>query len=282
MGVFKPIEVGIKQLWTDGTWSASMMIAAWREPSAVEFYRRLTDEGYHPDHLVRVVPTHDVIYLMVPKAASTRIRSTLGAISGRYSRRLKPSQWGKTREAQGPRSMNVRSFYRLASSPTTFRFSFVRNPYARLVSFWASKFQNQPLVPGQPQIDDYLARREQIDRVLPAGTDKTLSFDDFMTFATASAQTRHNQHLQLQHDILSVPGIPLDFIGRMESFNSDFTYVLDRLGANDEIRREALMPVHASRHGPWLEYYTQSLADRAYRAYERDFDRFKYPRMLAS
>jgi hypothetical protein len=64
----------------------------------------------------------------------------------------------------------------------------------------------------------------------------------------------------------------------MESFNPDFTYVLDRLGASEEIRREALVPVHSSRHRHWSEYYTPQLAERIYRAYERDFDRFKYSR----
>jgi hypothetical protein len=281
MRVLKPIEAWVKQRWVDGNWNASVMMAKWLEPSAIEFYNRLENEAFRPGHLVRVLPTHGVIYLMVPKAASTRIRATLGAIGGRHSRRLKPSQWGKAREVQGLRSVGVRTFYHLATSPTSFRFTFVRNPYARLLSFWASKFQNEPLVSGQPQIDDYLARRESIDRALPAGADKTLSFEDFVTFAATSANSRQNQHLQLQDDILSVPGIPLDFIGRMESFNPDFTYVLDRLGASEEIRREALVPLHSSRHRHWSEYYTPQLAERIYRAYERDFDRFKYPRSLS-
>ena len=258
MRVFKPVEVWVKQRWAEGTWNASVTMAKWLEPSAIEFYNRLEDEAYLPDHLVRVLPKHGVIYLMVPKAASTRIRTTLGAIGRRYSRRLKPRYWGESREAQGLRSIGVRSFYHLATSPTSFRFTFVRNPYARLLSYWASRFENEPLVPGQTEVDDYLARRGQMDWALPVGADKTLSFEDFVTFAAASANSRQNQHLQLQDDILSVPGISLDFIGRMESFNADFTYVLDRLGASEQVRREALVPVHSSRHRHWSEYYTPS------------------------
>ena len=280
MRVFKPVEVWVKQRWAEGTWNASVTIAKWLEPSAVEFYNKLEAEAFRPDHLVRVLPSHGVIYLMVPKAASTRIRTTLGAIGRRYSRRLKARHWGEVREAQGLRSIGLRSFYHLATSPTSFRFTFVRNPYARLLSYWASRFQNEPLVPGQTQVGDYLTRREQIDRAPPAGADKTLSFEDFVTFAAASASSRLNQHLQLQDDILSVPGIPLDFIGRMESFNADFSYVLDRLGASEQVRREALVPVHSSRHLHWSAYYTPKLADRVYRAYERDFDRFGYSRAI--
>jgi hypothetical protein len=280
MGALRPIEVKAKRLWTNGNWFASMLVASWREPAAAEFCRKLEAESFRADDLVRVLPSHDAIYLVVSKAASTRIRTILAAIGGRYSRRLKPSPTPKFREPQGLRSMSVRSFYHLATSPKAFRFSFVRNPYARLLSGWANKFAGRPLVPGSPEVDDYLARRAQIDPALPAGADHTLSFEQFVTFASASAHSRHDPHIISQDDLLSVPGIALDFIGRMESFNADFGKVLDRLGASDDIRREALVPVNPSQHRHWSEYYTPALAERIYRAYERDFDRFGYPRAL--
>ena len=285
MGALRPIEVAAKRLWTDSAWFASMAVAALREPAAAAFCRKLEAEAFQAYDLVRVLPSHDLIYLVVPKAASTRIRTILAAVGGRHSRRLKPSQRPKFREPQGLRSMTVRSFYRLATSPKTFRFSFVRNPYARLLSCWANKFEGKPLVPGlpgSPEIDDYLTRRQQIDRTLPAGADRTLSFEPFTIFAAASAHSRNDPHLLAQDDLLSVPGIALDFIGRMEAFNVDFAKVLDRLGASDEIRRDALVPVNPSQHRHWSDYYTPELADRIYRAYERDFDRFGYPRLQPS
>jgi hypothetical protein len=283
MGVLRPIEVGAKRLWTNGAWFATMAVAALREPPAAAFCRKLEAEAFHAYDLVRVLPSHGVIYLVVPKAASTRIRTILAVIGGRHSRRFKASQQPKFREPQGLRSMTVRSFYHLAISPKSFRFSFVRNPYARLLSCWANKFEGKPLVlglPGSPEVDDYLARRAQIDRTLPAGTDQMLSFEQFTIFAAASAHSRNDPHLMAQDDLLSVPGITLDFVGRMESFNADFARVLDRLRASDQIRRDALVPVNPSQHRHWSDYYTPDLADRIYRAYECDFDRFGYPRSL--
>jgi hypothetical protein len=283
MGVLRPIEVAAKRLWTDSAWFASMAVAAMVEPAAAAFCRKLEAEAFRAYDLVRVLPSHDVIYLVVSKAASTRIRTILAAIGGRRSRRLKASQQPKFREPQGLRSMTVRSFYHLATSPKTFRFSFVRNPYARQLSCWANKFEGKPLVPGlpgSPEVDDYLARRAQIDRTLPAGADQTLSFEQFTIFAAASAHSRNDPHLLAQDDLLSVPGITLDFVGRMESFNADFARVLDRLRASDQIRRDALVPVNPSQHRHWSDYYTPDLADRIYRAYECDFDRFGYPRSL--
>jgi Sulfotransferase family len=280
MGAFTPIESAIKQFVSIGSWRTSMLVASVSEPSAVEFYRKFAAGAFVPDKLIRVLPDLDVIYLVVPKVANTRIRTILAAISGRLSRRLRPSDQGKFRDPKGPRSISVRSFYRLATSPTTFRFSFVRNPYTRLLSCWADKFQGKPLVQGSPEIDDYLARRERIDRGLPFGADQTLSFERFASFAAASLTMDHDLHLHRQDDLLSVPGIALDFIGRLESFDADFAKVLDRLDAGEEIRRQALVPLNTSQHQQCSKHYTPGLADKIYRAYERDFDRFGYPRAL--
>jgi hypothetical protein len=62
----------------------------------------------------------------------------------------------------------------------------------------------------------------------------------------------------------------------MERFNEDCAHVLDRIGVTDDIRREVLKRVNPSRHGTLSEYYTSEMAERVYRAHERDFDRFRY------
>jgi hypothetical protein len=40
------------------------------------------------------------------------------------------------------------------------------------------------------------------------------------------------------------------------------------------------VPVNPSQHSHWADYYTPALAERIYRAYRCDFDRFGYPRAL--
>jgi hypothetical protein len=77
-----------------------------------------------------------------------------------------------------------------------------------------------------------------------------------------------------------MPGITLDFVGKVETFTTDFARVVDHAGAGDRIRAIGFTHVHPSAHRPWPHYYTQVLAERVYRAYERDFDRFAYPRRL--
>ena len=205
MRALQPIETAVKHLCINASWSASKLAASWQEPAAAEFCRKIEAETYRVD-FIRVMPDHDLIYLIVPKVANTRIRATLAAIGGRPSRRLLSGRGG-FRAPRTPRSMTARSFYRLATSPTTLRFSFVRNPYAKLVSLWADQICDRPLVPGEEEvIDSYLSRRAQVDPELPVGADQTLSFADFVTFAEAVADARLHPNFQLQSDLLTVPG----------------------------------------------------------------------------
>jgi hypothetical protein len=276
MRLLRPAELAFKEL----PWIASRGVAGFLNPAAVDFYRNLTASGYEPSRLLNVLPEHKVIYVTVPKAASTRIRRTLARVEGRLSRSLDTSRRPKYRGPYGPRNITIGSFFRLATSDHTLRFSFVRNPYARAVSCWADKFSGKPLVPGDHFIDIYLTVRHEIDAALPAGADRTLSFADFVPFAAGLARARRDSHLQVQDDILNMPGIELDLIGKVESLDADFQRVLNHVGASDEVRREATVAVNKSRHEAWRAYYTPELAGRIYRAYEVDFDRFRYAQSI--
>jgi hypothetical protein len=277
MGLLQSIESGVKNI----SWTASKPFAGLLEPSSSEFYDRLWADGCEPDSLINVLPTHKVIYVAVPKAGSTHIREVLARVVGKHSRSLKSSRRRKFRGPYGPRSMAAHAFFRLATDAQTLRFSFVRNPYARAVSLWCDKFKGKPLVSGDHFIDKYLARRHEIDARLPAGPDRTLPFGEFVTFASAMARCGCDKHIQAQGDILSMPGIRLDLVGKLESFSKDFVRVLDHLRAHPRVRRDAMSCIrNESSHDHWPAYYTGELAERIYAAYECDFDRFGYPRAL--
>ncbi len=182
---------------------------------------------------------------------------------------------------KSPYDVGISQFHRLAMDESTLRFSFVRNPYDRLVSTWADKFQNKPLVPGNSFIDKYLERRETVNPSFPAGRDRSLSFAEFAHFAASTADKRVDAHWQLQDDLLNFPGITLDFIGKVESFSEDFARVMDHARVSRQLREVIGARINMSQHLPWQDYYTSALADRVYRAYERDFDRLRYPRTVS-
>jgi sulfotransferase famil protein len=181
---------------------------------------------------------------------------------------------------KSPKQVGISAFYRLVNDQASLRFSFVRNPYDRLVSAWVDKFRNKPLVAGDSYIETYLENRKTMDLPLPKNADRSLSFADFVYFASATADRRIDAHWQLQDDLLNMPGIKLDFIGKVETFSKDFARIMKHVGTDRALVEAIKVHFNKSQHQPWRDYYTSALADQAYRAYERDFDRLLYPRVV--
>jgi hypothetical protein len=248
------------------------------DPQASLFFDALNAGGFRPNAHIDVLAGLRLIYVSVPKCASTTIKTVLSALNGPDADLRERPHQRRYSGLKSPRLVGLSAFHRLATNPDTMRFAFVRNPYARLVSAWADKFSDKPLVPGDSFVDDYLAWRGAIDAGLPQGPDKTLSFAQFVVFATATAHRRVDAHWQLQADLVAMPGIPLDFIGKVEMFHHDFTRVLDHVDADRDLNAPLALRLNTTRHRPWPDYYSADLAARVYRAYEPDFDTFGYPR----
>jgi hypothetical protein len=250
------------------------------DPEASAFYAALVSGGYDPNAHIDVIARHRLIYVCIPKCASTTIKVALSALSGRIPASFEEVHQRRHSGLKSPQQAGLSTFHRLAQDPATLRFAFVRNPYDRLVSAWADKYRNKPLLPGDSFIDKYLGCRKSIDPALPSGAGAMLSFADFVRFAAATADRRLDAHWQLQHDILAMPGIALDFIGKVESFDQDFARVMAHAGVHPSWLGERHR-LNQSAHRPWPEYYSSELADCVYRTYERDFDRLRYPRAIS-
>jgi hypothetical protein len=278
----REIKHGVTNLrWHAGRWTARLL-----DPEAVRYYDHIASHSFDIENVITVVPSHRVIYFLIPKAANTRIRATLGEVSGRRSFSLLPSRWNRVGYPRHPRTISVRAFHQLATDPRTLRFTFVRNPYDRLVSCWSNKFLGKPLVKkkmfteGEFSIERYLKAKKEIDAPLPEGADQTLSFPDFVTYATAIARRGVDYHMQTQSDLMRIQGLPLDYIGKVENFSTDIVRVLDHINASDELRKQVTVPLNKSDRSRAAEYYTPELAERVFRAYEEDFNLLGYSRAL--
>jgi Sulfotransferase family len=250
------------------------------DPRANVFYASLVDNGYNHVAQIDVLPQHRILYLCIPKCASTTIRMALSAMIRQAPATPEQVHLRRYSGLKSPKQVGSSTFRRLVHDRATLRFSFVRNPYDRLVSAWADKFQSKPLVAGDPFIEAYLKLRKAMDLPLPKQADETLSFADFVHFAAATADRRVDAHWQLQDDMLNLPGIGFDFIGKVESFSQDFVRVMEHVGADHAMATAINAHFNKSRRKPWRDYYTAALADQAYRAYERDFDRLHYRRAV--
>jgi hypothetical protein len=249
-----------------------------RDPAAAAFYSELVARGCDPNAHIDVLAGHRLLYLCIPKCASTTIKMALSALVGRAPASFEQIHQRRHSGLRSPFEAGLSTFHRVALDGTTLRFAFVRNPYDRLVSAWADKFQNKRLVPGSSFIDKYLQYRDTADPSLPGGAGETLPFASFVRFAAATADKRLDPHWHSQDDMLDMPGIKLDLIGKVESFHDDFTRVMEHVGAGQALRDAVNGRLNESEHRPWRDYYTSEIADQVYRAYERDFDRLRYPR----
>lgn len=259
---------------------ARRLIVGWRDPLSYAFYERLIAGGFAPNAHIDVLPEQRIIYVCVPKNASSRIKMTLSSLLGRNLTLEWQAHKRKLSGLKSPKRVGLTVFHRLATAPDVLRFAFVRNPYARLVSCWLNKFCEVPLILTKPSVNSYLAWRQKNDLSLPEGHTSTLSFGEFINFVTMTAHDRVDAHWYLQSGLLDMPGIDLNLIGKVESFDQDFMRVLDHVQANNALRADAIKPINVSNHVDWRDFYTNGLANRVYKAYELDFDRFQYSRKL--
>lgn len=112
----------------------------WFDLSAQAFFQAMSGRRLDPEAHIDVLPRHQLIYVSVPKCASTAIKSALGALELGVARRHSG--------LRSPTQAGLSTFRRLANSAATLWFAFVRNPYARLAAAWADMFQNKPWCQG--------------------------------------------------------------------------------------------------------------------------------------
>ena len=172
------------------------------------------------------------IYYDVPKAASTTIRKTFFNNDNSLSL-IDPTQ----------------------ELGQYFTFSFVRNPWDRIVSNW-KMFTTQK------------ARIVQLSAMTGDDTNLLSSLNEFPNFVSFAFE-HPNHHWAPQ--VLYFPG-KIDFIGRLENFTIDFRSVAEQIGYKFDV-----IP-HENRTKPaaFQNYFTDDLRKSVARKYAEDIDRFDY------
>ena len=128
-----------------------------------------------------------------------------------------------------------------------FKFGFVRNPFARFVSYCAFVTSKTAAFERDPKA----VMREVI-----------------------AAPPRGHIIFQPQHQFLAdaTGALLTDFVGRVESIQADFDSLCDRLG----IPSAVLGHKNSSQHGDYRSYYDQELVDGVGQLFARDLELFGY------
>jgi hypothetical protein len=152
----------------------------------------------------------------------------------------------------------------LAANPvlfaSVFKFCFVRNPYARIVSTYLY-LRNGGAGPTDKDLCTYI--RENSD-----------NFETFVENILDTDLTHTHSLFRPQYAFICdfKYRILVDFVGRFEKLEEDWTYIANKIGA-----KKSLEKLNAQNIYNYKEVYTEKSANKVYSVYKKDFDTFDYP-----
>jgi hypothetical protein len=187
------------------------------------------------------------VFIHVPKTAGTSVRRLLGGWSDAVREAIQGDRYKHLTASDAMNQVGHRAWSEY------FTFAFVRNPWERMLSYYAFHRQGGGGFSARPTIRFCRAH----------------SFPEFLERYINATRWQGPQF-----DWLSLPDgtIPLDFVGRVENLEEDFRQVCTRLG----VTPAPLPRLNVSSHRDYAEYYDAYTRSLVARAHERDVDYFGY------
>ena len=223
------------------------------------------------EHLV-VIDQAEVIYCAIPKVASTEWREALSVELGHGRIQGKKAQnrtlW---------KHLNEYSIQNMTKKLKRFRkFLFVREPFARLLSAYKSKFLtgNEFYMKnyGRKIVQNF--RKNATEHAKNTGDDVT-----FLEFLNYVAVVRYyDEHWRPYDDVCHICSVKYDFIGHLETIEEDAPFFLKELGIDEYVTFKSSRRSQTSSE--LLKYYSQiptPYIKRLRRIYFKDFEMFGYP-----
>lgn len=177
------------------------------------------------------------MYCPVPKAANSNWKYLVRKFEGMedyadLSKAHIPARSGlRYLSDYSPREVDA-----LLTDPSYFKFVFVRDPYARLVSCYMDKFRSRSPAYVQAEYRNFLAQlfNWRYARGVDLEANPRPSFRAFVDELAKHDPESMNPHWMPQSLHCGFGEMPYDFVGRMETLLPDARYVLDKLGKHDE------------------------------------------------
>lgn len=144
-----------------------------------------------------------------------------------------------------------------------FIFTFVRNPFDRVVSCYESKYIGDRLKGKNPlQFDKYLLGALKKDSGFDGFVKKIIRIPDFLA----------DRHFQSQYNLIfSKSGKCLvDYYGKFENMDEDFLQI------QEQYDLESLPHFNRTSEKNWKKYYTKETAKLVYEKYKKEIYQFGY------
>ncbi|MEW4528560.1 sulfotransferase family protein [Maioricimonas sp. JC845] len=238
-----------------------------------------------PERTWLISRTWDFVYVPIPKVACSSLKRWMLLLDGvcpanvphvhrhmriHYSAGAHYGPWARRRVA----------------TRKLFRFTFVRNPWDRLVSAFLNKFpQRKP--PAIPVIDA-VHRSRRGTRCSRSAEQRNITFREFVAWLDSIDLARAEEHWRPQSHFLGCD--TYDFVGRFERLADDFHQLQQILQTDHPLpsfnatpRRGGIttaiadIPADQLNSAPaYRDFYDASLRDAVARLYREDIDRFGY------
>ncbi len=224
------------------------------------------DLEYH----VNISVKNSYIYFEVPKAGCSTIKGILQEIEATTLGLPIPE---KTREVihnkkisplLSPKDIGKDKFLEMLEDKQVFKFSFVRNPYTRILSAYLSKMRWQE---GR--------EKKEIADTLGILTKEKISFDQFLDAIKQTTSYNMNPHWRIQTDQLFWSLIDYNFIGHLENFNQDFQKVIDNISPDYNLQTQN----YSRKTGSEIKlknFYNSENINLVKNIYQQDFQTFNY------
>lgn len=238
-----------------------------------------------PENTCLVNHRYGFIYCPIPKIASSSLKQWFMLTVG-----LTPESPAWTERAHvwvASRAIQFRSDFERGY----FTFTFVRNPWSRLVSAYTQKFLHRahhPDSPSRPVVESVCTVKSR-----PIDYDAAITFREFAEFIAAAPDAASlDYHWRPQH--LYISNVNVDFVGKIENMQADFESICARLGVREQFLfstlrqkyNEAAGEIVADRPAVELRamselpnyrsFYTPDLIELVGKAYAEDIRRFGY------
>ena len=146
-----------------------------------------------------------------------------------------------------------------------FVFTFVRNPYTRVLSAYLDKISGF----RDPNVWVHFAARHGLE------LDVQPTFGEFLRLVASERPERMDPHWRPQTFTTGVEVVPYDFIGALETFDADLRFVLQRI-YGQEMAIDAFMAHQTCAAQRIAEYYGPAEIALVQRIYEADFPNIGY------
>ncbi|RVT80651.1 hypothetical protein DXV76_20990 [Rhodobacteraceae bacterium CCMM004] len=218
---------------------------------------------------------HRYMFHAVGKAANSSVKAMLyeREIAGTFVRAVPSVHDRNMSPLISPYQLHADDLERVLTGEEFFRFTFVRNPYSRLLSCYLDRIKAHSTRPYKELIRA-MGRKQ--------GYEPT--FEEFVRTICTQTSKQQNNHWRVQADDAMTSVVDYHMVGRQESFAADFVRIHMRIfGAPPA---EGAVDVNASPSSTsaaqrLAEYWTDDLVALVRKRYAADFDVFGYSPDLA-